>query len=318
MDIKHELHDIRLNKIGNLLFRNMSETPLLNHALIFQNRPCILINRRENQARRNQLIYSLLHIHHGQVQFGCDNLHMQTLVALELGLQQVKYSACHRRHSRKPFTLCPVVISPSHSSINTTGTTGPSPGTTPTRRPPSKEKMNSSRLQQMRMQLINIPNGPHTMRTDEALIRKRTHAPKHAHVAIHLDLVLPRLARPLPIVRFHCVRGRGRVDPLLDLDLARAVIDLVRDVCGLRADVAHLADEGDAGDVGAVDLVVGFWVGLRGVQGLFDCDWAEGGVVEVALAFFNVSTELYYLYCWFDFMDLPFLLRLDSRSSPQA
>lgn len=49
---------------------------------------------------------------------------------------------------------------------------------------------------------------------------------------------------------------------MLDFDLARSVIDLVRDVCSLGADVADLTDEEDGGGVCAVNLEVGFWVWL--------------------------------------------------------
>lgn len=165
----------------------------------------------------------------------------------------------------------------------------------------------------MHMQLINIPQRPHTMRTNKPLIRKRAHAPKNPRIPIQLDLVLPRRARTLPIIRLHGILRRARVDPLLDFDLAGAVVDLVGYVCGLGADVADLADEGYGGGVGAVDLVVCFRVGLRGVEGLFDCDWAESGVVEVALpcllVFILSSSERW---------QVPFLLLPDWRSSRQA
>lgn len=69
---------------------------------------------------------------------------------------------------------------------------------------------------------------------------------------------------------------------MLDFDLAGAVGDLVCDVCGLRADIEHLAYERDAGRVGAVNLVVRLGVGLGGVEGLFDCNRSKGVVVGVA------------------------------------
>lgn len=123
------------------------------------------------------------------------------------------------------------------------------------------------------------------MRTNKSLIRKRAHPSKNPCIPIQLDLVLPRRAGTLPIICLHGVLRRARVDPLFDFDLAGAIIDLVGDVCGLRADVADLADEGDGGGVGAVDLVVCFRVWLRGVEGLLDCDGTKGGVVEVALSY---------------------------------
>lgn len=72
---------------------------------------------------------------------------------------------------------------------------------------------------------------------------------------------------------------------MLGFDLARAVVDLVCDVCALRADVAYLSDEADAGDFGGVDLVGRFRVGLHCVQSLFDGYGAEGGVGVVGLLY---------------------------------
>ena len=142
----------------------------------------------------------------------------------------------------------------------------------------------------MTVQLINILQRPDTMRTNKALICKRTQSPEDLRVCIQHDLVLPRRPGALPIICLHRVRRRAGIDPLLNFDLTGAIVDFVCDVCGLRADVAHLTYEDDAGSVGAVDLVVGFWVGLGGIEGLFDCDGTKGGVVEVALS--NVSLLL--------------------------
>ena len=71
------------------------------------------------------------------------------------------------------------------------------------------------------------------------------------------------------------------VDELLDLELAGAVVDADGEVGGLRVEVADLADGGDLGDGGAVDLEVGAGVGLLGVEDLLDGYRPEGLVLEV-------------------------------------
>lgn len=78
---------------------------------------------------------------------------------------------------------------------------------------------------------------------------------------------------------------------MLRFDLACAVVDLVCDVCALGADVAHLADEADAGDFGRVDLIRRFGVWLDCVECLFDGYGAEGlvGVVGLGFIYFIIS-----------------------------
>lgn len=74
------------------------------------------------------------------------------------------------------------------------------------------------------------------------------------------------------------------INPLLHLNDARAVIDLVGCVCGLLDDVADLPDEGALGDFAAVDeeFAIGVW--LLGVDKLFDCYGAEGVVSELCMS----------------------------------
>lgn len=78
----------------------------------------------------------------------------------------------------------------------------------------------------------------------------------------------------------HRVRGRVRVEPLLDLNQTRAVVELVRRVCGLGGQRADLPDEGDLGDLVAVELEFGVRVRLLGVDELFDGDGTEGVFAE--------------------------------------
>lgn len=115
-------------------------------------------------------------------------------------------------------------------------------------------------MEKMTIQLIDIRQRPDTMSPDIALIPKRLQLPKHLDVSIQLDLGLA--ASPSAIIGGIHGIDSGRVDPMLDFDLARSVIDLVRDVCSLGADVADLTDEEDGGGVCAVNLEVGFWVWL--------------------------------------------------------
>jgi hypothetical protein len=70
------------------------------------------------------------------------------------------------------------------------------------------------------------------------------------------------------------------VDPLLDVDDARAVVEPVGDVGGLRADLPYLPDDGDLCDRVAVDGEVGAGVGLLEVEELFDGYGAERLVCE--------------------------------------
>lgn len=70
---------------------------------------------------------------------------------------------------------------------------------------------------------------------------------------------------------------------MLHFDSAAAVIEAVGYVGGLGADVADCADEGDLGYVCAVDSEVCVWMGLLGVEDLFDVAWSEGVFAIAAL-----------------------------------
>lgn len=153
--------------------------------------------------------------------------------------------------------------------------------------------MYSRRLEQVTMQLVDIRQRPHAMRAHIPLVPEGLELAPDLGVAVQLDRGLRH------VIRLHAVvPGRGRDRPLLGLDLARAVVDLVRHVGALRADVAHLADEADAGGVGTVDLELGLRVGLRCLEGLLDCDGAEGGSAAVALFLRSMlaPVEIYCIY----------------------
>ena len=66
------------------------------------------------------------------------------------------------------------------------------------------------------------------------------------------------------------------VDPALHLDGARAVVELVGRVGGLRDQAADLAHERHARDVDAGDAEVGVWVRVVGCEDLVDGAGAEG------------------------------------------
>lgn len=118
------------------------------------------------------------------------------------------------------------------------------------------------------------------MRVHISLIPERFQFTKHLDVAVLLDFCLRRLV----LVRVHLVYANGGgVGPLLNFDLSGAVVDFVRDVDALRADIADLSDEEDARCIGTVDVEIGFGVWLCGIKSLFNCDWAEGWVVGVTL-----------------------------------
>ena len=86
------------------------------------------------------------------------------------------------------------------------------------------------------------------------------------------------------------VRGRGiNVNPLLHFDCARAIIDSVCDIGGLRADISYLTNErylrtnvstemrrnglpaAYLADRLAIDFEVSIWVRLLRIQYLLDC-----------------------------------------------
>jgi hypothetical protein len=111
------------------------------------------------------------------------------------------------------------------------------------------------RLEQVVVDLIEVGDGPDDVRADVALVGEGLEAAPDADVRVQLEA---RLGVVLLV----------SVDPLLDLDLAGAVVDLEGDVCGLRVDAADLADKGDLRDGRPVDLEVCAREGLLGLEDL--------------------------------------------------
>jgi hypothetical protein len=74
------------------------------------------------------------------------------------------------------------------------------------------------------------------------------------------------------------VAGFLRVNPFLDVDGARAVVEGVGNVGRLRVDLADLADDGELGERGAVDNGVLAGKGFRPVDQLLDGYGSEGFV----------------------------------------
>ena len=131
----------------------------------------------------------------------------------------------------------------------------------------------------MILNLHLICHRPNNVGAHMAAIVKRLQPPPHSRPLILHQLAGRFICR---VANVHGSSGVG-VDPLFYLDGSRAVVELVGDVCGLGADVADLAEEGDLGDFDVVDFEVGVWVRLGGVEDLFDGAGPEGVFVVGAL-----------------------------------
>lgn len=134
-------------------------------------------------------------------------------------------------------------------------------------RAPRQVQVHVRRLQQVVIHLVEVGDGPDDVGAHVALVRKRLEAAPYAHVGVELVLVC---------VAVVCL---VRVDPLLDFNLARAVVDFQRHVGGLRVDVADLADKGDLGYGRVVDFEVGAGEGLVCFEDLLDGYGAEGFIL---------------------------------------
>lgn len=122
-------------------------------------------------------------------------------------------------------------------------------------------------LEQVVVDLVVVVDGADEVGADVALAAEGLEPPPHAHVLVGLVLGLQVLL----------LVG---VDPLLDVDGARAVVEAVGYVGRLRVHLAHLADDRDLGDGVAVDGEVGARVRLLEVDELLDRHGAEGLVGE--------------------------------------
>lgn len=123
-------------------------------------------------------------------------------------------------------------------------------------------------LEHVVVDLVEVVDGADEVGADVALAAEGLEAAPDADVLVGLVLGLQ-------------VLGLVGVDPLLDVDGARAVVEAVGYVGRLRVDLAHLADDGDLGDGVAVDGEVGARVCLLEVVELLDRHGAEGLVGEI-------------------------------------
>lgn len=106
------------------------------------------------------------------------------------------------------------------------------------------EEMHIGRLEHVVVHLVEVCDGADDVGADMTLAGEGLEASPDTHVRVDLAARIRGLVLLVD------------VDPLLDLDLTRAVVDLEGDVGGLRLDVADLADECDLCDNGAVDLEI--------------------------------------------------------------
>lgn len=120
----------------------------------------------------------------------------------------------------------------------------------------------------MHADLIEVLDGANDVGSDVALVVEAAQAAPHAHVVVLVQ------------GGEHGVGGGVRVEPLLDLDEAAAVVELVRCVGGLRGQRADLPDEADLRDLVPVELEFGVGVRLLRVDELFDGYGAEGVFAE--------------------------------------
>ena len=134
------------------------------------------------------------------------------------------------------------------------------------------------------MDFIDILHGSHAVGAQKAPISENSKFPECFDKAIQFDFVLaPRTCRRLGTgsVHIHAVLQlrRGRVDILSRLNLPRAIVDLVCDVCALRTNIPHLSHNIHTSDVGAIDLMCRVGMSLRCIDELLDGDRAEGLVI---------------------------------------
>lgn len=112
-------------------------------------------------------------------------------------------------------------------------------------------------LEGMVVDLVEVVDSPDEVGANVALLIERLEAAPHAHILVGLVLRVT-------------VLDLVGIDPLLDIDGARAVVDLVRNVGRLRVDGADLADDGHLRDGVAVDGEIRAGVRLFEIVQLFD------------------------------------------------
>lgn len=146
-------------------------------------------------------------------------------------------------------------------------------------------QVHDRRLEQVVRDLVVVRDGADDVRADVALVVEGLEAAPDARVRVLYERGLAGAAVGVVGV------GSIRIDPLLHLDGAGAVVEFVGYVCCLRADVADLADEGHLCYFDAVDAELGVRVGLGGVDELLDCYRAEC-IFAVTLAAASVYARM--------------------------
>jgi hypothetical protein len=125
------------------------------------------------------------------------------------------------------------------------------------------------RIQQVVVDLVEILDLADEVRSDMLLAVELGQPPEHSHICVRFEGGIGAAV------------GAFGVNPLLDVDVAGAVVNLVGDVCCLGLDAADLTDEGYLGDGDAVDGEAGAGIGFFGFDELFDGYGAEGVVCEL-------------------------------------
>lgn len=120
-------------------------------------------------------------------------------------------------------------------------------------------QMHGQALELVVVDLVEIVDGAHKVGANVTLLVERLETTPYAHILVQ------------------GIFGFGilllvSVDPFLDIDGARAVVETVRDVGGLGVYGANLADNGDLRDGVIVDGEVGAGVGFFEVEELLDGD----------------------------------------------
>lgn len=138
-------------------------------------------------------------------------------------------------------------------------------------RPAREVEVHGRGFEQVVGDFVLVVDGADDVRADVALVVEGFHAAPDAGPLADLQLALAGDG-----VAELVVLGGVGVDPLLDLDGAGAVVELVGHVRGLGGDVADLANEGDLRDLGAFDGEFGVGVRLGGGEDLEDGEGAEG------------------------------------------
>ncbi|KAG7048330.1 replication factor a2 [Colletotrichum scovillei] len=245
--------------------------------LVIEDSPSLVVNGGVNQTLGEQLVRRIYRSPHSQARTARNLVQVHALVAAGGIVDKVEHLLRVRRDTsklgglrgvaaaRRRTTGAVSIPTVDEHAVLAASCTAVRRGTTAVGVEGSlcEVEVDVGGLEEVVVDLVEVGDGADKVRADVAFAVERLEAAPDADVALELELLVG-------VVLFI------RVDPLLDLDEPRAVVELEGDVCGLGRDLADLGDEGDLGDGGAVDLEVGARVGFLGVDDLLDCDGAEG------------------------------------------